>query len=246
MTSPLLVRNPQTNKYVVNFDPYVIEVVREAEYILKFGLDVPDFIKIIYFRKNNLSLHVETIKDLVQENNKLRQSIPPLFLKLMKPCLIELETAFQPCLATVTWTSLEIHDVCENIKSTLKEVEIFIKKIIDMKETRIDGIFVSIAGTQLIQFCEYPQYPEDFSGDISKFTKKVGNELGIKSSTAEEAVVGIINKFVDLVDDPSVESTKYDWMDPSKVSKPVTSHTKLIEDSFELGNLHIYFISHIF
>uniref|UniRef100_A0A8C9XCP5 Dynein axonemal heavy chain 8 n=1 Tax=Sander lucioperca TaxID=283035 RepID=A0A8C9XCP5_SANLU len=37
----LLVRHPRTGKYVVNFDPKVTEVIREAKCLLKMGLEVP-------------------------------------------------------------------------------------------------------------------------------------------------------------------------------------------------------------
>uniref|UniRef100_A0A4W6EG55 Dynein axonemal heavy chain 8 n=1 Tax=Lates calcarifer TaxID=8187 RepID=A0A4W6EG55_LATCA len=37
----LLVRHPKTGKLVVNFDPKVIEVIREAKCLLKMGLEVP-------------------------------------------------------------------------------------------------------------------------------------------------------------------------------------------------------------
>lgn len=215
----------------------MLEVIRETEYMLKFDLDVPDFIKIIYFSKEKIFTHVEEIKQLVEKNNSLRRSIPPLFLKLMKPCLSDLEIAFQPCLSIITWTSLKIPDVFKNIELTLTKVETFLKKVVDMKETRIDEIFESISNTQLLKFSDHPQYPEDFSKDIAEFTIKTGYDLGIKCSTAEQAVIGIINKFVDLIDDPKLEEVKYNWMDPAKVNKPVTSHTKLT-DGFELGKLY--------
>ena len=72
LTSPLLVRNPKTNKYNLNFDPYVVEVIRESEHMSRFGLDVPDFIKIIMFCKEKIFTSFETVKELVAENNAVR------------------------------------------------------------------------------------------------------------------------------------------------------------------------------
>lgn len=37
----LLVRHPTTGKLVVNFDPKVTEVIRDAKWLLKMGLEVP-------------------------------------------------------------------------------------------------------------------------------------------------------------------------------------------------------------
>jgi len=42
MQSSILIRNPETSKFMVNFDPSIWELLSEAKYFTKIGLDIPD------------------------------------------------------------------------------------------------------------------------------------------------------------------------------------------------------------
>ncbi|XP_046493196.1 dynein axonemal heavy chain 8 [Neodiprion pinetum] len=239
LSSPLLIRHPKTNKYCLNFDPYIKEVIQESEHMSNFGLSVPDFIQIITFCKEKLFSFHETVKKMVELNNALRRSVPILFLNMIKPSFVKLETAFQPCLSVVTWASLKVPQVCADIKNVITQVETVIKEIKDMKEARIDEVFESISETKLIQLYNFPTSPEKFSSDNLAFRNMMAVELEIKSAAAEKVVITIINKFMAMITDPSIDNVKYDWMDPDKVTKQVGSQTKLIKGPFEPGFGHI-------
>lgn len=49
----------------------------------------------------------------------------------------------------------------------------------------------------------------------------------MKSSTAERAVVELINKFLDVITQPDLQDGKYDWLDPEMTLKPVGSTSKI-------------------
>lgn len=72
LSSPLLVRHPKTNRYVLNFDPYITEVIGESEHMSRFGLSVPDFIQIITFCKDKILSSCEIVKRLVEKNHEMR------------------------------------------------------------------------------------------------------------------------------------------------------------------------------
>lgn len=154
---------------------------------------------------------------------------------MMKPSFIKLEIAFQPCLSVVTWTSLKLPQVCADIKNVITEVETVVKEIKDMKEARVDEVMESIAESKLINLYNYPTTPEKFSSDNLTFKNMIAVELEIKSAAAEKAVITIINKFMAMITDPSIENVKYDWMDPDKANKQVGSQTKLIQGPYEPG-----------
>ena len=68
----MIIRHPDTNKYHLNFDSYIIEVIRESEHMARFDLEVPDFIQIITFCRDKIFSSYETVKQLVKENDTLR------------------------------------------------------------------------------------------------------------------------------------------------------------------------------
>jgi len=68
----MLVRHPKTNKYCLNFDSYIYEVIRESEHMSKFGLEVPDFIQMLIFCKEKIFSSYERVKKLLKKNDVLR------------------------------------------------------------------------------------------------------------------------------------------------------------------------------
>ncbi|XP_043247781.1 dynein axonemal heavy chain 8 [Colletes gigas] len=234
LASPLLIRHLETNKYQLNFDSYIIEVIRESEHMDRFNLEVPDFIQIITFCKSKIFSSYETVRKLVDENNALRRRIPILFLNLIKIVLANLEITFQPCLSVITWTSLNISEVCDKIKEALTSMEIFVKEITDMKEARVDEVFESISEIILLKLDNYPKKPTQLLDDNVAYANIVGDDIEIKSSAAENAVITIINKFMDFIIDESVQNIKYNWMDLQKLHKNI-SDTKLLKGKYEPG-----------
>ncbi|XP_047349430.1 dynein axonemal heavy chain 8 isoform X8 [Vespa velutina] len=248
LSAPLFVRHPKTNKYCLNFDRFILEVIRESEHMSRFGLEVPDFIQIITICKEKIFSSYNEVKNLLEENDALsyftvifRRSIPIIFLNLIKIALVDLEVAFQPCLSVISWASLKISNTCENIKVKLLELQNFVKEIKDMKETRVDEMLELISSTTLLKINNYPKTPAEFLTDNIHFINIVANDLEVKSSMAEQVVIKIINKFMDLITDPNFQDIKYDWMDPEQLTKPVGSATKLISGPYETGKLKLAF-----
>lgn len=42
---------------LVNFDPYIFEVIKEAEYMMKLDLDIPESAKLLVHAKDKLKDH---------------------------------------------------------------------------------------------------------------------------------------------------------------------------------------------
>ncbi|XP_011871302.1 PREDICTED: dynein heavy chain 8, axonemal [Vollenhovia emeryi] len=239
LSSPMLVRHPKTNKFCINFDLYIYEVIRESEHMSKFGLEMPDFIQMLIFCKEKILLSYEKVKKLLKKNDALRQSIPVLFLNLMKIALVNLEIAFQPCVSVITWSSLKISNAHAKIEEEIHKAQTFIKEVVDMKEARVDEVFESIAETMLLMLDEYPKSPEQLLADNIAFRDKIAIDLEIKSSAAERAVIMIINKFMDLITDPTVQDVKYNWLEPEKMHRQCPSESRLLQGRFEPGFGHV-------
>lgn len=128
--APIILPHPHTKKYVVNFDPFLPESIREIECMLKLDLEVPDTAKVLNFCKDKINYAFQKIKALVKENDNARLTIHMLFLPLMRPTLTILENAFMPGMSGITWTSSEIPSYFEKIETALKDFKRFIKEVI--------------------------------------------------------------------------------------------------------------------
>lgn len=109
-----------------------------------------------------------------------------------------------------------------------------------MKEARVDEVFESISEAILIQLSDDPKHPIQLLDDNIAHGLSVSADLEIKSSAAENAVITIINKFMQFVIDETVQDIKYNWLDPDKIHKHI-SQTKLTKGKYEPGLLIFFF-----
>lgn len=96
-----------------------------------------------------------------------------------------------------------------------------------MKEARIDEVLDNIAAESLVYLPGKPLPPSKLIELNVEHRKMKEKEIELKSSTAERAVIELINKFLDVITQPDLQEGKYDWLDPNKALKPVGSTSKI-------------------
>ncbi|XP_015117111.1 dynein heavy chain 5, axonemal [Diachasma alloeum] len=133
----------------------------------------------------------------------------------------------------IIWNSLGIPQLCHRIQEVLRDVEIFVKEVNDIKEARVDEIFQRISETAIIKLDDHALSPEQFVADNINFGNAVGVELELKSAAAEKAVITIINKCLSLMASPEVEGDLYDWVDPERMFKLVGSESGNVREQME-------------
>nr|XP_026487863.1 dynein heavy chain 8, axonemal-like [Vanessa tameamea] len=230
LVSPLLIRHPVTNRYIVNFNIYIPECIREVEYMWQLGLSVPDTAQIVAFCKEKIFADYERIKYLVNRSDQIRRSMPKLYLPLLRAQLIKMDSAFQSGLSIITWTSLEIVSYCENIERVLDEVDLFVKEVVDIKEARIDAILQSVTKTLLVYLPNKAVDPNTFYEDNLIRRDEIALDLQQKSWNAEIAVIELINKFLNSVPSQQIRDLKDNWLDIDKALKQVTSATRVFPE----------------
>lgn len=238
LTSPLLTRDPQANKYSINFDPYIREVIRESEYMSRLNLKIPEFTRIITFCREKIFFSYEEIKSLVEIHERIHASAPKLFLNLLAGVFAKLEQTFKPCLSVVTWTSLKIPEVCQEISSVVRDIEVFVNKVCATKEVRIEGIIENIADTELISLRDSPLSPAEFSQENFQFAMNVAREIEVKSTAVEAALIMIINKCLDYVvieGGEDINEDKYRWLDPDRVKREIGSQSRITRISIDIN-----------
>ncbi|CAG2056143.1 unnamed protein product, partial [Timema podura] len=237
LSRPVLLKNPRTFRYSVNFDPYIVEVIRETEYMWKLDLKVPDVAQIVAFSKKKILSAFEQIKKLVTENDSIRSDIITIFVSMIRSQLFKMEKAFQPGLSVITWTSLKIPYFCENISSVLHEVGTFVKEVNDLKAARIDEVLEEMSAMLLVWLPDEDAVsPPDFLAKNIALRQEIADELESKSSTVEKAVIELINCFVSTIDCPEIQEERFNWLDPMKANRIMGSQTRINFLSDEAGD----------
>ncbi|KAI4531235.1 hypothetical protein MG293_019093 [Ovis ammon polii] len=105
LQATLFVRHPETGKLLVNFDPKILEVVRETKCMIKMQLDVPEQAKRLLKLESKLKGDKLYLQGLLQHYDDLCQEVTPVFVNLMTPKM------------------KKINDLCEmHIDAVLKEI----------------------------------------------------------------------------------------------------------------------------
>lgn len=253
---PLIRKNPETNYYELNLDQNVLQVVKETESMWKLNLEVPDTAQILAYCKHKVFDAYDMMKLLIARNNKLRRSIYPMFVPLMRVQLIKLERIFSPALSTVTWLTQNLEDYFQKISDVLLPIEGFLKDVSDINDAQIDVLLNTIESSVLIFLPEGAVSAQELMELNEKHRQKMEKKIEMKSLSAEKAAVDLINRFVEksgipFQDDsgkfqlPANQITnanwrleeskpinKYDWLSFEKLYKAVGYATSEENESF--------------
>lgn len=174
LEAPIYRKNIHTNWMEMNFHPFLRQVIKETETVLKWGLAAPDFAVLLVLQKDNLYNAYEKVKDLLKRNNAVRLAIPVIFLPLMRTMLIKLEQIFLPGLTIVTWMSMNLNDYMNQVDQVLTRIEQFVKEVNDIREARIEDILYSFANTDLIVLPKDAVSAVEFADMNVKYRQSIG------------------------------------------------------------------------
>ncbi|XP_077876201.1 dynein axonemal heavy chain 8 isoform X2 [Ictidomys tridecemlineatus] len=217
LQATLFVRHPETGKLLVNFDPKILEIVRETKCMIKMKLDVPEQAKRLLKLENKLKSDKLYLQGLLQYYDDLCQEVPTVFVNLMTPKVKKVESVLRQGLTILTWSSLTLESFFQEVESVLDMFNQLLKKVNDMCEMHIDTVLKEIAKTVLISL------PEDGATKVEDmltlnetYTREWADILNHKSKHVEEAVRELILIFEQIYE---VKST-------GKAIKPVPEHQK--------------------
>ncbi|XP_052505535.1 dynein axonemal heavy chain 8 [Budorcas taxicolor] len=196
LQATLFVRHPETGKLLVNFDPKILEVVRETKCMIKMQLDVPEQAKRLLKLESKLKGDKLYLQGLLQHYDDLCQEVPPVFVNLMTPKMKKVEAVLRQGLTILTWSSLTLESFFQEVDSVLGMFNQLLKKINDLCEMHIDAVLKEIAKTLLISLPESGATKvEDMLTLNETYTKEWAEVLNHKSKHVEEAVKELISIF---------------------------------------------------
>ncbi|XP_039384950.1 dynein heavy chain 8, axonemal isoform X5 [Mauremys reevesii] len=196
LQATLLVRHPETGKLLVNFDPKILEIVRETKCMIKMGLEVPEQAKRVVKIENTLKANKLYLENLLQCYEDLCQEVPTVFVNLMAPKMRKVESVLRQGLTILTWSSLTLDSFFQEVDEVMNMFKQLLKKVNDLCEMQIDLIMKDISNTLLIVLPEDgPMKVEDMLACNETYTKEWAEILNHKSMHIEDAVQELISIF---------------------------------------------------
>ncbi|XP_036073457.1 dynein heavy chain 8, axonemal isoform X4 [Rousettus aegyptiacus] len=196
LQATLFVRHPESGKLLVNFDPKILEVVRETKCMIKMKLDVPEQARRLLKLESKLKADKLYLQGLLQYYDELCQEVPTVFVNLMTPKMKKVESVLRQGLTILTWSSLTLESFFQEVDSVLNMFNQLLKKISDLCEMHIDTVLKEIAKTVLISLPESGATKvEDMLTLNETYTKEWAEILNHKSKHVEQAVRELISIF---------------------------------------------------
>ncbi|XP_027732137.1 dynein heavy chain 8, axonemal [Vombatus ursinus] len=217
LQATLFVRHPETGKLLVNFDPKILEIVRETKCMIKMKLEVPDAAKRLLKLEAKLKSNKLYLQGLLQYYDELCQEVPTVFVNLMAPKMKKVESVLRQGLTILTWSSLTLDSFFQEVDSVMNMFNQLLKKVNDLCEMHIDAVLKEISKTLLISLPESGAAKvEDMLTLNEHYTKEWADILNHKSRHVEKAVVELLSIFESI----------YEVTDPKKTSKLTAEQRK--------------------
>lgn len=102
LQASLLVADPEGNLYI-NFDPQIVQLIKETKHMQRLGLDVPESIKNVVIKESSYKTLYDSLAHIIQTKNAMLNKLSPLLRKAMQPHIDELDRTIQPGLTALTW-----------------------------------------------------------------------------------------------------------------------------------------------
>lgn len=101
----------------VNFDPQLVNLLRETKYFIALGVDVPAEARNVHERSKTFRRHIGSLELVVAVWNRIQQTILPVELPLVRPQIEELHVRLDDGLRALDWNSTTIDKYIDEVKA---------------------------------------------------------------------------------------------------------------------------------
>lgn len=100
----------------VNFDPQLVNLLRETKYFLSLGVEVPTEACNVFERSRTFRRHIGALELLVAVWNRIQRTILPVELPLVRQQIDDVRARLDEGLKTLDWNSSTIDKYLDEVK----------------------------------------------------------------------------------------------------------------------------------
>jgi dynein heavy chain len=206
LQATLIIRHPETQRLYVNFDPEILQLIRESKCLSRLGIDVPEAAKVVMLQEDKFKGYFNELTYLLHEYQNVVSKQLPVTVKLLRPHVADIELKIRPGMVTLTWTSMNIDTYKTHVHTGLEKLSQLLSNVNDIVENRIEKNLKMVTRTLLVNL------PKDESLALDEFVIKQEHhvreykvQLQAKNREIEHAVENIIDLATKYVLDPHIE-----------------------------------------
>ncbi|XP_013393403.1 dynein gamma chain, flagellar outer arm-like [Lingula anatina] len=223
LRATLFVHHPETKQVVVNADERVLELIHEAKWLTRLGIEIPESAQSVLNQEDRFKSYKSHLELCLQEFHSVCNSIPESLKLLFKSHIEQVQLNFQPGLSTLAWNSMNIDAFLHQIHtatSKLKALVDGVNNIVDVKvQTTIDKVNGMFLFDYDLAFSKsWP--PQEFIEVIVQSVKDKAREMYGHVSTIERGMHEIVTMLTNRKDGPQAPKP------PSKVSSKLSNKGK--------------------
>ncbi|CAM9238946.1 unnamed protein product, partial [Discosporangium mesarthrocarpum] len=150
LAATLIIKHPHTGALYVNFDPEILQLIREAKCLNRMGVTIPEPARMVLLQEDRFKTYFNELKHVLREFQRVSNAIVPVMHDLLHPHVRSLEARLRPGWVTLTWTSMNIEGYIASVHDGLRWLEEVIVKASDIVDNRIEKNLKVISRTVLV------------------------------------------------------------------------------------------------
>lgn len=200
LQATLIVRHPGSVRMYANFDPELLQLIRETKCLVNLGVQVPESAKMLLMQDEKFKTQYGRLLFTLKEYERVVNRINPVIKNLLKFQLEHLDETMAPGLSTISWTSLAIDDYLTTVESLIGKLDDLLTKMNDIIEARIESNLKIISRSLLVDLDEdkMPFVVEEFVMIQDAYIKDTSVYMDSKNLEVELAVQDLL-ELVDKV-----------------------------------------------
>ncbi|CAG0890517.1 unnamed protein product [Cyprideis torosa] len=191
---PLLTRSDEDGEAIVNLDPVILSLVREAESIYQMNLNIPGIVDVLVVCQLKIIKKRILMENLLDQHRQIIQKISPVLKPILVSHMGKLEEEFQPAYKTLTWTSSNVYIYVHHMRKVLGEFGTLVDRMNDLYKNRIEAVLQNMYEVQIQPLPKKsPWTLEDFLEASHTASLKAVTELQAKSTLMEESILELLD-----------------------------------------------------
>lgn len=193
LLATLLVESPFENKLYVNFDPEIMQLIRESKTLQRMKIPIPESASIILQQEDKFKYYYYQLSFAVDEYGRVCEKVAAVTKAILAPHLDDLLQIFGPGLHILTWQSMNIDAYLSRLHNSLRKFEELVDKINEIIDNRISTNVKKISRMIFVTLPADASFTlEQFVSLQDKSIRAKSEELITKNKLVERAVQDII------------------------------------------------------